>query len=179
MIEELDMHLLDLVQNAFTAGASDVDVKVLCDDEADRLTLVVADNGRGMDERTVQAVRRGYYSSKSSKSVGLGIPLLRETAEHCNGRFHIESLPGRGTTVVAEFQHSHVDLPPFGNLAATFLSILVTADARSVTISYRCHDKELEIDTAKLSNLLGDVPLQHPEVVQFLKAYIEERIHEP
>jgi anti-sigma regulatory factor (Ser/Thr protein kinase) len=179
MIEELDMHLLDLVQNAFTAGASEVEVRVRCDAQTDRLTLEVSDNGRGMDEPTLQAVRRGYYSSKSSKSVGLGIPLLRETAEHCNGRFLIESRVGKGTTVVAEFQMSHMDLPPFGDLAATFLAMLVTTDASSVRINYRCDGRALDIDTASMSDLLGDVPLQHPEVVQFLKGYIQERIHEP
>jgi anti-sigma regulatory factor (Ser/Thr protein kinase) len=176
MIEELDMHVLDLVQNAYSAGSENVDIRILCDDAADRLVLSVSDDGRGMDESTLEVVRRGYYSSKATHSVGLGIPLLRETAEHCNGRFCITSAPGRGTTVVAEFQRSHVDLPPFGDLPATFLSILVTAGACCVSITYRCNERELELDTAALSDLLGDLPLQHPEVIRFLKAYIEERV---
>jgi anti-sigma regulatory factor (Ser/Thr protein kinase) len=176
MIEELDMHLLDLVQNAYAAGSTKVDIQVLCDDAADRLVLSVSDDGRGMDEDTLAVVRRGYYSSKSPQGVGLGIPLLRETAEHCNGRFSITSSPGHGTAVVAEFQRSHVDLPPFGDLPSTFLSILVTAGARCVSITYRCNHRELELDTEALSELLGDLPLQHPEVIRFLEAYIAERV---
>lgn len=177
MIEELDMHLLDLVQNAYSAGSTRVDVQVICDQEDDLLTLSVADDGKGMDEQTLDTVRRGYFSSKSEQSVGLGIPLLRETARHCDGRFDISSRPGKGTTVIAEFRQSHIDLPPFGNLAATFLNIIVTAGTRYVKISYRCSGNELELDTETLSDLLGELPLQHPEVIRFLQAYIEERVN--
>ncbi len=177
MIEELDMHLLDLVQNAYSADSTRVDVQLICDQADDRLTMSVADNGKGMDEQTLDVVRRGYFSSKSEQSVGLGIPLLRETAQHCDGRFTINSRLGEGTTVTAEFRRSHIDLPPFGDLAATFLNIVVTADARYVRITYRCDGNELELDTAALSDLLGELPLQHSEVIRFLKAYIAERVN--
>jgi anti-sigma regulatory factor (Ser/Thr protein kinase) len=174
MIEELDMHLLDLVQNAYSADSTKVDVRLICDQAVDRLTMSVADNGKGMDEQTLDVVRRGYFSSKLEQSVGLGIPLLRETAQHCDGRFTIDSRLGEGTTVTAEFRRSHIDLPPFGDLAATFLNIVVTADARYVRIMYRCDGNKLELDTA---GLLGELPLQHPEVIRFLKAYIAERVN--
>ena len=177
MIEELDMHLLDLVQNAYSADSTKVDVRLICDQAVDRLTMSVADNGKGMDEQTLDVVRRGYFSSKSEQSVGLGIPLLRETAQHCDGRFTIDSRLGEGTTVTAEFRRSHIDLPPFGDLAATFLNIVVTADARYVRITYQCDGNKLELDTAALSDLLGELPLQHPEVIRFLKAYIAERVN--
>jgi len=170
------MHLLDLVQNAYSAGSTRVDVCVLCDEKADRLTIRVADNGKGMDEETLRAVDRGFFSSKCDACVGLGIPLLRQTATQCDGRFEIASDTVSGTEVIAEFRRSHVDLPPFGDLAATFLDILVTAEDRHVSITYRCNEKELEIDTATLSDVLGDVPLQHPEVVRFLQTYIKERV---
>lgn len=177
MIEDLDMHLLDLVQNAFSAKSTRVEVRVICDEAADLLTMSVADNGVGMDERTLETVKRGYYSSKSEHSVGLGIPLLRETAQHCDGRFTIDSQPGEGTTVTAEFRRSHIDLPPFGDLAATFLNIVMTADARDIRISYQCDENELQLDTAALSELLGELSFQHPEVIRFLKAYIAERVN--
>ena len=177
MIEELDMHLLDLVQNAYSADSTRVEVRVICDEATDRLTMSVDDDGAGMDEVTLEAVRRGYYSSKSGQSVGLGIPLLRETAQHCDGTFTVDSQRGVGTKVTAEFRRSHVDLPPFGDLAATFLNILVTADARYVSISYQCEGNDLERDTAALSELLGELSFQHPEVIRFLKAYIAERVN--
>ena len=176
MIEELDMHLLDLVQNAQTAGATRIDVRVICDDARDRLTMCVSDDGRGMDDATLEAVRRGYFSSKPSQTVGLGIPLLRETAEHCNGSFRIDSAPGSGTSVCAEFERSHVDRPPLGDLSSTFLNLLVTTTAPYVRITYRCDGSELVIDTAALADLLDGMSLQHPEVIRFLRAYITERV---
>jgi len=170
------MHLLDLVQNAYSAGSTSVGVSVLCDEAGDRLSMVVEDDGRGMDEETLQAVERGFFSSKCSSCVGLGIPLLRQTAEQCDGRFEIRSHSGEGTRVTAEFRRSHVDLPPFGDLASTFFDVLMGAEDRRVQITYRCGEREMEIDTAALTDYLGDLPLQHPEVVRFLKAYIEERV---
>jgi len=176
MIESLDMHLQDLVQNAYSAGASRVSVLLDCDKAADRLTLEVSDNGSGMDEQTMRAVQQGFFSSKSKRSVGLGIPLLRASAEHCDGSFDIASRPGAGTTVTARFRLRHIDLPQLGNLAKTFLNILVTSSGRWVSITYRCGDQELDIDTNRLHEFLGETSFQHPEVIRFLRSYIEEHI---
>ena len=178
MMEELDMHLIDLFQNAVSSGATTIKTSIRCDEDVNQLTMRVADNGRGMDEKTLEAVRYGYFSSKSPRSVGLGIPLLRETAEHCDGRFLIESAVGVGTTVTATFRRDHIDLPPFGDLASTFLNLLVTSDGRRVTITFRCGKNDLEIDTAMLADLLGGVSLQHPDVIRFLQGYIAEHIGE-
>jgi len=178
MIEELDMHVLDLVQNAYAAKAHTIEIAVLCDETDDQLTLRVSDDGVGMDAATLEAVQHGYFSSKPKQTVGLGIPLLREVAQHCDGRFVIESAPGAGTTVTATFRRSHMDLPPFGDLAATFLNVLVTAGGRCVRITYRCDGNGFELDTEDLLDRLGSVPIHHPEVVRFLRDYLRERIPE-
>ena len=178
MIEELDMHVLDLVQNAYSAQARTIEIAVLCDEAADQLTLRVADDGTGMNEQMLESVRHGYVSTKPRQSVGLGIPLLREVAQHCDGRFAVDSAPGEGTTVTATFRRSHIDLPPLGDLAATFLDILVTAEDRCVRITYRCDGDGFELDTEDLLDRLGNVPIHHPEVVRFLRDYLRERIPE-
>jgi hypothetical protein len=175
VIETLDMHILDLFQNALASGASEISVTIACRPAEDRLTLEVSDNGRGMDESTLAAVERGYYSSKCEHCVGLGIPLLRETAEHCGGAFAIVSRPGEGTTVTASFQRSHIDLPPFGDLSGTLLALLVASDHRRVRIL--CDGGSgFEVDTAELATWLDDVPLGHPDVIGFLRAYLRERL---
>lgn len=178
MIEELDMHLLDLVQNAFTAGATVIEVAIICDEMQNRLTLMVKDDGAGMDEEVLRAVKEGFFSTKCERCVGLGIPLLRQTAEHCDGSFAIESALGKGTTVTATFRKDHIDLPPFGDLPATLLSLLVTSEGRRVKIDYRCDGKELSLDTAEMTDLLGGVPIGHPEVIVFLQSYIAERLED-
>ncbi len=178
MIETLDMHLLDLVQNAYSADATRVEIEWMCDESEDRLTLRVRDDGMGMEEETLNKIRRGFYSSKSNQSVGLGIPLLRETAEHCDGRFDLDSRRGAGTAISAVFRLSHIDRPPFGDLGKTFLSILVTSGRRRVSITYRCGGRSLFLDTEEIMRHLGDLSIQHPEVIRFLRAYIADHIGE-
>jgi hypothetical protein len=174
MIEFLDMHLLDLFQNALAARPSRIVVSVNCGH--DRLQLRVCDDGAGMDAMTLAAVERGFYSSKCDKCVGLGLPLLREVAEHCDGGLRIRSAPGRGTSVTASFRRSHIDLPPFDDLRETFLAMLLAAEGPSVRLRYRCDEGELDLDACRLRELLGDVPLTHPEVIGFLRSYLHERI---
>jgi hypothetical protein len=177
MIESLDMHILDLFQNALASGASLVSVTVTDRREEDRLALEFCDNGRGMDAETLAAVERGYYSSKCDKCVGLGIPLLRATAEHCGGRFEIQTRLGKGTTVTATFQRSHMDLPPFGDLVETFLSLLVTSGDCRVRLVCDC-ENGFELDTDELALQLGNVPRSHPEVIGFLRDFLAERLAE-
>jgi len=176
MLESIDLHLQDLFQNALTAGATAIHVRLECDEAQDQLLLSVADDGAGMSAEQIAAVRRGYYSSKSQENIGLGIPLLRFAAEHCEGSFSIDSEPGQGTTVTATFRQSHIDVPPLGDLASTFLSMLVTSEGRSVSITYCCRDQALSLNTDALAEMLGPVPLSDPEVILFLQEYIGERL---
>ncbi|MBN1859203.1 sensor histidine kinase [Candidatus Bipolaricaulota bacterium] len=176
MIEELDMHILDLVQNAMTAQSSRIDITLDRDTFVDVLKLQVRDNGRGMDEQTRHRVERGFYSTKCPKCVGLGIPLLRETAEHCDGTFSLRSHSGEGTTITATFRASHIDLPPFGNLEATFLDIVATSGHTRVCIDYRDDGHSFKLDTQQIREMLGDVPMQHPDVIRFLHDFLADRI---
>ncbi len=175
MIEYLDMHILDLFQNAVASGASDIEISLVQDDRG-VLRLGVRDNGVGMDDEALAAVRRGFYTSKPGKRVGLGLPLLRSVAEHCGGSFDLRSSHGRGTTVSASFCCDHIDLPPFENLAETLLAVLLGGDGARVRISCRGGGRDVEIDTAEVCSTLGDVPLLHPEVVGFLRTYLREHL---
>ncbi len=174
MIGELDMHILDLVQNAIAAQARNIEVTIQCYN--DQLMLQVSDDGVGMPAETLAAVNEGFYSSKSPQAVGLGIPLLRETAEQCDGSFSIESVPGKGTTVTATFRRSHIDLPPFGDLKATILDLLVMCEGKRIKVSYRCDGRDFEISSDRITSLLGGVRISHPAVIKFLQEYLTEQI---
>jgi hypothetical protein len=176
MIAHLDMHLLDLFQNALASEASEVSVVVRRAKADDRLTLAVSDNGMGMDEETLQEIERGPFSGKRPGGIGLGIPLLRQTAEHCDGTFRIESRRGRGTTVTASFRLGHIDLPTFDDLAETFVIMLVTSDGRRVDIRYETDESTFAVSTEILARHLDGLPLSNPDVVAFLRAYIAESV---
>lgn len=174
MVEDLCFHLLDLVQNSVAAGARNISLNVVESGQRDRLTLEVADDGRGMDRQTLDKVQDPFFTSKSFKKVGLGIPLLKATAQLCHGDFRITSRVGRGTRVRARLQKSHVDCPPLGNLEETLLSLLVSLDALNIQFIYRSDKGEFALSSADIRLQVGDLHFSHPEIVQFLKAYIHE-----
>jgi len=119
IMREIVLHLLDLAENSVTAGARAITISVCEDLVADRLTARIEDDGRGMDEETVRKVSDPFFTSRTTRKVGLGIPLLKEAAEACNGKMEIWSKPGAGTQIEASFQHSHIDRMR-GNLATFF-----------------------------------------------------------
>jgi hypothetical protein len=143
MFEELSLHILDIGMNSIAAGATAIHITVAEDSLRDSLLIEIKDNGRGMDEATLQSVLARSTTTKQSrkKNIGLGIALLRQTAETCNGSFHIVSQPGQGTTITATMQLTHVDLPPVGDLNATILSLCAAAPRADVRLTYRTgHD---------------------------------------
>jgi hypothetical protein len=172
MVEDLCFHLVDLVQNSIAAGARNISLSVSEELAGDSLTLEVADDGRGMDRQTLLKVQDPFFTSKSFKKVGLGIPLLKATAEACRGNFRIASRPGQGTRVRARLQKSHVDCPPLGDLGETLLSLLVSLEKVNLRFSYRSERGEFSLASDDIRLQVGDLHFSHPEVYQFLKNYI-------
>jgi hypothetical protein len=174
MVEDLCFHLVDLVQNSVAAGARTITVSVREQAAGDSLTLEVADDGRGMDRQTLLKVQDPFFTSKSFKKVGLGIPLLKATTEACRGRFRIASRPGQGTRVRAQLQKGHIDCPPLGDLGETLLSLLVSLEQVDLRFSYRSERGEFSLASADIRRQVGDLHFSHPEVYQFLKSYVRE-----
>jgi hypothetical protein len=174
VLEELSDHIMDIAMNSVRAGARHVSVSVLSDVARVRLTIAISDDGVGMAEDTLTYVVDPFYSTKVGKRVGLGIPLLKGAAEMCDGEFHIRSTPGEGTEIEATFVLDHPDLPPLGDVKETMFLLSVTNP--EIRFSFRCEvdGKEFLLDTGEVSDVLGGVPLNHPEVVAYLRRYIEE-----
>jgi len=142
MMEELSLHLLDIAMNSLAAGARCIQIAVLESQRRDRLILRVRDDGRGMDAATLQKVLNGATTTKASrrKKIGLGLALLRQTCEMCDGRLRVWSRPGRGTSVTASMRLSHVDRPPLGDLTATIEALC--AASPDVDVQLRYHSDE-------------------------------------
>lgn len=174
MVEDLCFHLLDLVQNSVAAGARNIRLTVTESPGEDSLTLEVADDGRGMDRQTLNKVQDPFFTSKGFKKVGLGIPLLKATAQLCSGDFRISSRPGRGTRVRARLQKSHMDCPPLGNLEETMLSLLVSLDPINIRFTYRSEKGKFALASTDIRRQVGDLHFSQPEIYRFLKGYIQE-----
>jgi hypothetical protein len=174
-MRELSMHILDLLENALEASATRVQLGIDEDLVGDRLVIVVRDNGRGMDGETVRRAVDPFYTTRSTRHVGLGLPLLKAAAEQCRGGLAVESALGQGTAVTASFQHSHLDRAPLGKMADTLLAFLLS-EREGVRLIYhhRIADRLFELDTGEIEAELGGLPRSHPRVREWLHKYIAE-----
>jgi hypothetical protein len=174
MVEDLCFHINDLVQNSVAAGARTIHLDIRESSARDRLVLEVGDDGRGMDRQTLLKVQDPFFTSKSFKKVGLGIPLLKATTQACCGDFRIRSRPGLGTRVRARLQKNHVDCPPMGDLEATLLSLLASLEEVDLRFSFRNDRGAFSLASDDIRAQAGNLHLSHPEVYRFLKDYIHE-----
>ncbi|MGB7767385.1 MAG: ATP-binding protein [Verrucomicrobiia bacterium] len=153
MFEELSLHILDIAMNSLTAGARTVQIMVAEHARRDQLTIRIQDDGHGMDEATLVRVLAAPVSTKRhrKKAIGLGLALLRQTAEMCGGEFHVRSAPGVGTTVTASMRLSHVDRPPLGDLNATILALCAANPAVDVQLHYLGDTERFHFSSKKLA----------------------------
>lgn len=177
---ELALHILDILQNTVEAGATCVELAILEDELADRLTITVTDNGRGMDEQTARRVLDPFYTTRTTRHVGLGLPLCAEAAETAGGGLTIRSRKGEGTTVEATFRLSHPDRQPLGDMAGTLLAFLLSERTPGLAYMHRVvgnqvsEEREFRFDTTAICAELDGVPLSEPAVAQWLAEFIAE-----
>jgi anti-sigma regulatory factor (Ser/Thr protein kinase) len=180
-MREIALHLLDIAENSAAAESRNIRIEVHEDLHSDRLSTCVVDDGRGMDAETVQRVQDPFYTTRTTRNVGLGIPLLKLAAEMAEGSFRLQSEPGKGTRLEAIFRHSHMDRMPLGDIASTFLTVLISHPAIHWIFVYRTTDKtrgsrDFVFDDAELKSELGDLSLTEPEVLTFVRGMLEEGI---
>ena len=175
-MRELSLHILDLLENALEAGATRVELAILENLEEDGLSIVVRDNGRGMDEQMMEQAVDPFFTTRTTRRVGLGLPLLAAAAQRCEGDLVVESAPGWGTEVRAAFRRSHLDRAPLGKMADTLLAFLLHKDGTAPELYYqhRVGDRAFELDTAAVRAELGDIPLSYPPVRGWLYEHIVE-----
>jgi signal transduction histidine kinase len=118
-MQDISLHILDIVENSVKAKATKVEIKIVEDDRSDLLTVEIRDNGQGMDKKAVKKALDPFYTTKSEKRIGLGISLLAQAAREGGGNFAIESEPDSGTSIVATFMLSHPDRKPLGDVKGT------------------------------------------------------------
>jgi len=175
-LRELSLHILDIAANSIAAGATRISIYVEENQIADRLIIRITDNGKGMSQEMIDKVTDPFVTSRTERNIGLGIPLLKEAAEACNGSLKISSEPGKGTAVEVQFQLSHIDRMPLGDLADTFLALEVGTPEVHWSFDVKKDDKEFSFDDEIFKRELGDLPLSHPDVIRYLRTTFTEGI---
>ncbi len=137
-MQDLSLHVLDIVENSIRAGAMEVEININEDTGADLLEIGIQDDGAGMDQATLEKALDPFFTTKTVRKVGLGLSLFREAARATGGDMTVQSKPGKGTSVRATFQHSHIDRQPLGDLVKT-LEILIIANPE---VRFRYYHRE-------------------------------------
>lgn len=171
-MKELSLHILDIVMNSVKAEASLIDISLT--EDGTLFTVCVTDNGCGMDAEFLARVQDPFTTSRTTRKVGLGIPLLKLAAEQTGGSFSIESEPGRGTSLTAAFSSNHLDKPPLGDMVSTIVTLIQGSPETDFAYRHTTPSGEASLDTRELRQALDGVPLNEPEVL----AWIQENLSE-
>lgn len=174
MLPEISLTVLDIVSNSITAGASNVSILIGADRATDRLTFTVEDDGRGMTKEQLERATDPFYTTRTTRDIGLGLPFLKQEALMTGGDFSISSEPGKGTSLTAVFGLSHIDRMPLGNITETIHQLIIYNENVRFLYTYRFDSKEFTLDTAEIREILGDVSFKEPEVSGFILAFLEE-----
>lgn len=175
-MKDLALHILDILQNSVTAGASLIKLKI---DEipADNKYLVVfTDNGKGMDEEMVQQVTDPFFTTRTTRKVGLGLPLLKQNAERTEGKLMIESSPNKGTEVKVQFGYNHIDRLPTGDIGGIMALTVSSYPAIDFIYEHNTTEGTFIFDTKEIKETLEDVPINNPKVISFIKELIHDNL---
>ena len=174
-MRELSLNVMDVAQNSVVAGATLITIRVI--ENGSHLEIAIQDNGCGMTEEQVRSVVDPFYTTRTTRKVGLGVPLFKMQAELTGGDLTVTSKEGEGTEVVATFDTSHVDMIPIGDMESTIL-LLVTCNPDTDFVYCRSRDdRSFTLDTRELRVVLGDdVPLNAPDVAMWIKEFLQENL---
>ncbi len=171
---EISLNVLDVAENSIRAEASLVEILVTIDLEENMLKIQIIDDGKGMTEEQMAKVTDPFFTTRTTRKVGLGIPFFKLAAEATGGSFQIESEVGKGTKVTTIFKLDHIDRMPLGDINSTIHTLVVYNPQTDFLYRYTYGQESFELDTRQMKEILGGVPLDAPEVSAYIKEYLDE-----
>ena len=179
-MKELSLNVLDIVENSVKAGASLI--RILLEECTETLTLTVEDDGCGMREEILRGVINPFYTTRTTRKVGMGIPLLKLAAEQTGGEVTITSRheseypDTHGTEVVARFYKQHIDFTPMGDIVSTVTTLIQGSPEIDFEFHHHAPDFCVDMDTRQLREVLGeDIPLNSPEILRWIREFLNEQ----
>lgn len=177
-MQDLSLHLLDIVENSIRAKASLVQIEVNEAVSKDLLTLIIKDNGKGMNASLLKTVTDPFTTTRTTRKIGLGIPLLKQNCLLSGGTLEIKSKVNQGTTVMATMQYHHIDRLPLGDMASS-MSVLIQANPEVDFIyKHQYEEKEFIMSTLEIKKTLQEIPINQLEVIEWVRQYISENIQD-
>ena len=174
LLPEISLNVLDVAENSIRAEASLVEILVTIDLEENMLKVQIIDDGKGMTKEQMAKVTDPFFTTRTTRKVGLGIPFFKLAAEATGGSFQIESEVGKGTKVTTIFKLDHIDRMPLGDINSTIHTLVVYNPQTDFLYRYTYGQESFELDTRQIKEILGGVPLDAPEVSAYIKEYLDE-----
>jgi len=168
-MEDLSLHILDIVENSVAARADKIEIRILEDKKKDLLSVEVIDNGTGMDKNTVEKALDPFFTSRTVRRFGFGLPLLSEAAKAANGHLSIESKKGEGTRIKADFQYSHIDRKPLGDIGQTIITLVIGNPEIDLIYVHKKNNHKYILDTRKIKEQLKGAPINSPAGIRMIK----------
>lgn len=175
-MRELALNILDIAENSLSAGAKLIRILLDIHFSADRFSVCIEDDGCGMDAEMLARVTDPFTTTRTTRKVGMGLPLFKYSAESAGGCFEIRSEKGKGTRVYAEYRIGHIDRIPLGDLGGVILQLVTMNPGVDFVVTVRSEEAEGELDTRAFREVLGDIPFTEPEVRAYIKEYIQENL---
>lgn len=170
---EISLNILDVAENSIRAGADLIEITISVQPETDTLTVCIEDNGCGMTDLQREQVTDPFYTTRTTRKVGLGIPFFKQAAEAADGSFRIRSEKGKGTEVTAVFRLSHIDRMPLGDICSSIYTLIVFNEDINFIYTYEYGSRGFRLDTREMREILGEnISFKEPEISAFIKEYL-------
>jgi len=177
-VEDISLHILDIAENSVASGATLITISIVEKTAEDSFIVTIEDNGRGMTEEFVKNVLDPFCTTRTTRKVGLGLALLAQSARETGGNIRIESVPGKGTTVTADFIPSHIDMKPLGNIVDTITTLIAGNPQVDFLFTYIRDTKIYSIDMREIRAALDDVPINSSEVLSAIRGDLMEGLND-
>ena len=177
-MKELSLHVLDLMENSLTANSKDVYLTIEDSLKNNKYSFTIVDNGKGMSPDFLAKVTDPYTTTRTTRKVGLGLPLIKMNSENAGGGMTIESKVGEGTTLKFWFQHDHLDRPPLGDIEGTIVMLCSQHEDIHIVYTHKTDEGEFVFDTNEVKEALGGGTMNDLSVIRFLKDMIKENLEE-
>lgn len=173
---ELSLHILDIIQNSIVAGARIVHLTIIEDLGNNFLSIEILDDGKGMDNDELEKADDPYFTSRTTRKVGLGVSLFKHAAHQCNGTFSLQSEVGIGTRVSATFSYNHLDRQPLGDIAGVICLMTNANPGIDFIYEHLTNNGKYIFDTREVKEIMEGIPLNDPKVTKFIKEMIYDNL---
>ena len=178
-MKELALYILDIFYNSAAADAALIRIAVKEDSNRNLFSVKVTDNGCGIDRTLLKKVKDPFVTTRTTRKVGMGIPLLTQAAEQSGGNLVILSKKDFGTTLTANFELDHVDRPPLGDMVSSLLAMILSLDEKNLIYTHSIDGIKITFDTREIREIIGSaVSLSSPEEFKWIKEYLTELYNE-